>query len=110
MGKSSYTPAAYKLRLQRQRERRKGVGTGVKERCYRYGILPAEYDRLRKQQDYRCALCGLSEDDNLHGVLYIDHSHTTGTVRGLLCSECNSGLGKFRDNPALLRKAAEYLL
>ena len=42
-------------------------------------------------------------------ALCIDHDHTTGKVRGMLCHDCNTSLGKFRDNPDILRKAADYL-
>ena len=41
--------------------------------------------------------------------LAVDHCHKTNNVRGLLCSECNTGLGKFRDNTELLLKAINYL-
>jgi hypothetical protein len=42
-------------------------------------------------------------------ILHIDHNHLTGKTRALLCDKCNVGLGSFRDNPDLLRKAAAYL-
>jgi hypothetical protein len=48
-------------------------------------------------------VCGSSE------ALAIDHCHATKAVRGLLCRACNSGLGHFRDNPALLLTATLYL-
>ena len=41
--------------------------------------------------------------------LTVDHNHETNTIRGLLCSNCNTGLGMFSDNPELLIAAAEYL-
>ena len=58
-----------------------------------------------------CKICGCKDGEagGRHGVLHIDHCHTTGRVRGMLCDRCNTGLGKFRDDPALLRKAADYL-
>jgi hypothetical protein len=59
-------------------------------------------------QEGRCAICKspLSEGQKGHAV---DHCHTTGTVRGLLCPSCNLGLGKFRDDPQLLSEAVRYL-
>ena len=50
-----------------------------------------------------CALCGSDQD------LGVDHCHDTGKIRGALCRGCNSGLGFFRDNPGLLRAAADYI-
>jgi len=41
--------------------------------------------------------------------LDVDHCHTTGEVRGLLCNRCNTGIGQFKDNPNILRSAARYL-
>ena len=74
----------------------------------KYGISLEEYNALREQQNYECALCKKHEDENYQGLV-IDHSHVTGKVRKLLCTSCNVGLGMFQDNPELLEKAAEYL-
>jgi hypothetical protein len=59
-------------------------------------------------------ICGTHADDVphtsfKHNPLVIDHDHTTGEVRGLLCPTCNAGLGHFKDSPELLLKAALYL-
>ena len=50
-----------------------------------------------------CFLCGEP------GALMVDHDHTSGQIRKLLCRDCNTGLGRFKDNPRLLRKATVYL-
>jgi hypothetical protein len=73
-----------------------------------YGITLAQYDDMLEQQDYKCAICG-NEDEVEGRKLAVDHCHTTGTVRGLLCGKCNRGLGLFYDNKALLEKAIKYL-
>lgn len=53
-----------------------------------------------------CAICGGIDE---HRSLAMDHCHETGVVRGALCMGCNTGLGQFKDNPGLLRKAVAYL-
>ena len=53
---------------------------------------------------FECVICGNT------GKLVVDHDHTTGAVRGMLCSSCNLGLGKFKDDPELLEYARIYLL
>jgi hypothetical protein len=72
-----------------------------------YGVLPEEYARRAAEQGGVCAIC-LSKCPTGR-ALAVDHSHLTGKVRGLLCNRCNTGLGSFKDNPARLRKAAEYI-
>lgn len=56
-----------------------------------------------------CSICGLHEHEH-HQKLAVDHCHKTNKIRGLLCSNCNQGLGKFQDDVNLLEKAKEYLL
>ena len=69
-----------------------------------YGVTPEGYGRLKDRAGGTCEICG-EQDPALH----IDHDHSTGNVRGLLCANCNRGLGMFRDDPGILRKAIEYL-
>lgn len=79
-----------------------------------YGISLDDYNKLHEQQGGVCAICGNPETVK-HFVsgrshpLHLDHDHTTGKVRGLLCTLCNTGLGKFKDDKELLKKALEYL-
>lgn len=74
---------------------------------YLFGITQNDYDRMYREQKGLCAVCG--EPCATGRKLAIDHDHKTRVIRGLLCSACNNGLGRFRDNPELLRKAADYL-
>ena len=74
---------------------------------YKYGINLDEFNELKAQQNDVCAIC--AEPCTLKPRLSVDHDHTTGKLRGLLCDSCNNGLGRFKDNPKLLSKAAEYL-
>ena len=98
-------------------------GSKVCDECYevnrniqlyqKYGILLEDYERILEEQEGRCAICGMKAEHNvINGrlkSLHVDHDHSTGTIRGILCSNCNTGLGMFKDDPTLLRNAIEYL-
>jgi hypothetical protein len=71
----------------------------------KYNLSLAEFQAMVKRQKGKCCIC----HQRPRSVLHVDHNHTTGSVRGLLCSGCNRGLGCFQDRPALLKKAAKYL-
>lgn len=72
----------------------------------------ARYMEMFDAQDGKCAICREPEKVMRHGkvaALAVDHDHITGAVRGLLCHECNTGLGKFRDSASILTLAIAYL-
>lgn len=69
----------------------------------RFGITLAQYNELSDRQGGVCAVC------RQPAVLAVDHCHTTGRIRGLLCMPCNTAIGQFRDDPGLLRAAATYV-
>lgn len=73
----------------------------------RYGITLAEYEALMVEQGGGCAIC--HEPCRTGSRLSVDHCHETGAVRGLLCRNCNAGLGQFADRAELLVLAADYL-
>ena len=70
----------------------------------RYGLTPNQVQAMLEAQNYVCAICG-----NYFGLQNIDHCHKTGKVRGILCVNCNRGLGAFGDNIRNMEKALEYL-
>ena len=72
-----------------------------------YGVEPEQYEAMGEEQGWVCAICGKPSPEGFR--LAVDHDHSTHKVRGLLCSSCNQGLGRFKDNPELLMKAIEYL-
>lgn len=74
------------------------------KRCY--GITPEEYDKILHEQGGTCAICHGIESV---GRLAVDHCHSTGKVRGLLCTNCNQAIGKLKDDTQLLRNAINYL-
>lgn len=77
----------------------------------KYGMELEEYDALFEAQSGCCAICSIPVGQSRQNKTYfdIDHCHETGRIRGLLCSRCNSGLGCFKDTPALLLEAIKYL-
>jgi hypothetical protein len=72
-----------------------------------YAMTVELYDALLKAQGGTCAIC--DEVCPSGKRLAVDHDHVTDDIRGLLCMECNTGLGKFRDSPIALRYAADYV-
>ena len=75
----------------------------------KYGISGEEYAWLENEQDRSCYLCGCPSEETRDGRLVVDHCHSSGAVRRLLCHKCNAGLGQFNDDPELMRRAASYI-
>lgn len=76
----------------------------------RFGITLEQYEQMRAVQGGGCAICGKTRfDDVREHDLAVDHDHSTGVVRGLLCRDCNVALGKFGDSLDVLKKAVAYL-
>ena len=80
------------------------------KRFSRHGITISMYDEMMNNQNGRCAICkNVPKEDSLKRTFHIDHCHSSGRIRGLLCKDCNHMLGFARDNPNTLIQAAEYL-
>ncbi len=73
-----------------------------------YGINIKQYDKIAAKQKNRCAICNRHQS-KLNRSLGVDHDHTTGKNRGLLCRHCNLGIGSFQDSINTLKKAIKYL-
>lgn len=84
---------------------------GRRDWLKRYGLTVEQYDEMLAAQSGCCAICESSNPKGRAGSPYfqVDHCHSTGRVRGLLCGPCNSGLGSFGDDPEVLMKAVAYL-
>lgn len=77
----------------------------------KYGLTPEQFKQMEDAQDGRCAGCQSlgSAYGDVTRRLSVDHCHSTGVIRGLLCNICNLSLGKLGDSPATLRRLADYL-
>lgn len=75
-----------------------------------YGLGFKEYEEMLFKQNGVCAICSGEPPKNQHKTrLNVDHCHSTGKVRGLLCDACNRAIGLLKDSPDLLNKAISYL-
>ena len=70
-----------------------------------YGLTETDYKEMLESQGGVCAICNTHYDYHLH----VDHDHSTGDIRGLLCKDCNLGLGHFKDDSGRLYNAMKYL-
>lgn len=84
--------------------RQKGQKRRIKRLMIELGSTYEEYLHLIKRQDSCCPICNRKVD-----ILVIDHSHENNKFRGLICADCNKGLGFFKDNEAIIIAAAAYL-
>jgi hypothetical protein len=76
----------------------------------RYGISYEEYKEKLAAQNYSCEICGSTHVENERmKTLVVDHCHTTGKVRGLLCHSCNVALGAAKENEDILIACVSYL-
>lgn len=102
-----------KLRIWQKRYRegnREALRDGERKR--RFGITPERYSEMFRSQNGVCAICQQPETATRLGTLKalsVDHCHKTGAIRGLLCSDCNTGIGKLKDDPSVLQSAIRYL-
>lgn len=77
----------------------------------RFGITFSDYDKIFKKQNGKCKICGNKEiGHKLQGRFCVDHDHSTGKIRGLLCYRCNLLLGNAKDNIEILASAIQYLI
>lgn len=111
----SYCKACYRVRFSSPVEKVKAAARSAQRRAdnpnirrndalRKYGLDVDSFAQIVEQQGGGCAICGATED------LHVDHCHSVGVVRGVLCGRCNRGLGMFKDDPARLSAAVTYLL
>lgn len=76
---------------------------------WKYGITLEQFEARLEAQKHRCAICKTADWGGKHDTPNVDHDHTTGEIRGMLCHGCNAGLGSFGDRPEVMRAAADYI-
>ena len=101
-GYATYCKPCHNAKTRESKKRLYG-GTREYHLRQRYGIGEKEFAELLAEQGGGCAICGAADPQ------HVDHDHRTGWVRGILCFNCNGGLGQFRDDPGALSKAITYL-
>ena len=111
--KQQYKRRYYEIHKEEIKRKQKQYSKNNKEklkeyqRIKHYGITLQQELKILKAQNNKCAICNKPLTDLSEAC--VDHDHKTGKVRGVLCHECNLGIGKFKDNPKILIKAAVYL-
>jgi hypothetical protein len=109
-GEDDSTYKARRSRVYRRIHKEQMSGYDLKRH---YGMSPAAKEEMLNQQERKCAICRCDESMSIKGRrvgLAVDHCHGSGNVRGLLCYQCNTGLGAFKDDPGLLWAAMQYLI
>lgn len=76
---------------------------------YTYNVTAEQYQKIADAQGGVCAICKRPNVTTRTKRLFVDHNHSTGRLRALLCHSCNAGLGYFKEDPALFARAIAYL-
>jgi hypothetical protein len=118
MSKKAYQKEYYQKNKERILAKYQALSTEEKKNRdlkSKYGIDVARYEEMLKEQDNKCACCGVGLEElsekypnSFHKSLVVDHDHETGKVRGLLCSQCNILIG-FLEKKELVPKAYDYI-
>ena len=74
----------------------------------KYGITFEDFKSMLRNQNYQCAICGIHQAQLIYRMA-VDHDHSTGNVRGLLCRPCNHAIGLLKDDSRNAARASEYL-
>ena len=80
-----------------------------RSRLRKYGISETEYAAIIERQSGGCGICKVALSSLDGRLIHIDHCHSTGRVRGVLCTNCNTGIGQFNDDEQRLLSAVAYL-
>jgi hypothetical protein len=113
--KQEYAEKTEEIKAQRRKRYRENESvrkaSWVTNLRHRFGMTEEEYNEIFDRQEGCCAICGVSDCKTKTGKqrLSVDHDHSTGEIRALLCAHCNVGLGAFQDDPTIIKKAMEYL-
>jgi len=95
----------YKLRQNQIWHQKNKEKVNARVRLHRHDMTQEEHDALLRKQKNRCAICRKKFLKTPH----IDHNHKSGENRGLLCDDCNLGLGRFKDSIRILMNAIKYI-
>lgn len=101
----AFDPVAYRRKYYLAHKEKEIAYSTKLNRLRRVGVTEEQYQKQLEQQNGVCAICG----GTCSKALAADHCHKTNKFRGLLCNNCNRGLGHFKDDPNLLQKAMGYL-
>lgn len=109
-GRKAYCKkCAYNYRKKWSDENPEKVTASRRKRGWRvnYNLAPEQYEEMLQKQKGVCAIC--KKVCSAKRALAVDHNHTTGAIRGLLCLNCNRGLSAFLEDISLFEKAKDYL-
>ena len=99
---------ACELKRKSKRDKRTKQQKADAELMRKYGLTTDARDLLATIQG-GCGICGTKKPGGRYNSWNVDHCHDTGKVRGVLCWDCNVGIGKLKDDANLLRRAIQWL-